>query len=426
MLTALVQGYWVRRNLRALLLREVRHPLTRLLLAVIGIAGILLLTGGWQFMWAGQPIRVTASLNLAYACFAILCARITLIWWRNENNIRSFVDDRGRQLLYYHLLPVAAWLLLPQKFQYFLRLLSPMNSSEGQRATYWSWETMLFYPRAIVTEYHDNAGLALAAVSLTLLAFMRVFRLSAHARLLLLFLSISAILTTFHPNHQSRYLHTWTPLLWVAGGIGLASVLEQILRVRFIGVAVSSGILAALIAGLAVKPLAFTFAGRGSTDLGPQVGTALDLSDYYLPRVGCYSHVSIFSTVPMHQFASWTYLQHYPSQRGNLQVGLKRFSDSVMLNQMQFGEWLAQTPTQAIVFIDSPPGSFFYWKGEDHYQQYRDLVQSQALFREVERQVFPRYGSTVSILVREEEGKSPLRCKTHPSSHSFITPIEAH
>jgi hypothetical protein len=402
---------WVHGDLQALLLREVRHPLTKLLLGVIGITGILLVSGGWEFSWADKPVRVTASLNLAYACFLILSTKMALNWWRNDYDIRSFVGNRGRQLLYCHLLPETAWLLLPQKLQYFLRYVSPANSSLAQRAVYWSWGTLLFYPRAIVTDYHDHAWLALAVFALAVVAFLRVFQLGPGARLVLLSLAVWAVLATLHPNHDSRFLHTSVPLLWIAGAVGLSSILEQLLRGRPLRTRVSSAILAALIAVLTVKPLTFAFAGRGSASAASEVPTALDLSDYYLPRIGCYADVSIFSTVSFYLFAWWTYLERYPSQRRNLTVGLNRFGDSPLLNQMRFDEWLRHTPAQAIVLIDIPPGNFFYWKGEDRYQQYRDLVQSQALFREVERRIFPQYGATVSILVRSEDGKSSLRCK---------------
>jgi hypothetical protein len=58
-----------------------------------------------------------------------------------------------------------------------------------------------------------------------------------------------------------------------------------------------------------------------------------------------------------------------------------------------------------------PPESFFYWAGEEHLQQYRELVRSQAMFHEVERRVFPEYGATVSILVRPGQDAGRLRCE---------------
>jgi hypothetical protein len=274
----------------------------------------------------------------------------------------------------------------------------------------------LFYPRAIVTDYHDHAWLALAVFALAVVAFLRVFQLGPRARLVLLSLAVWAVLATLHPNHDSRFLHTSVPLLWIAGAVGLSSILEQLLRGRPLRTRVSSAILAALIAVLTVKPLAFAFYGRGSASAASEVPTALDLSDYYLPRIGCYAHVSIFSTVPLYQFAWWTYLHRYPSQRGNLTVGLDRFGDSAVVNQMRFGEWLGHTSTQAIVFIDIPPRTLFYWQGEERYQQYRNLLQSQTLFREVERRVFPQYGSAVSILVRGEDDTSPLGCSYEQGS----------
>ena len=422
-ITTTLQRRWAQGDIQRLLLSEIRHPLTWVLAAVVGIAALLLLTGEWEFWWAGRRVRLRASLNLAYLFFLILCIRMGLIWWRNDHSIRSLVDNRVRPLIWCHVLPVTAWLLWPQKLRSLLTILSPKNAYEAQLATYWSWDTLLFYPRAIATEYHANSLAASAAFALAALAFIRVSRLTAYGRLVLLFLTASAILTTLHPNHQSRYVHTWVPLLWIAGAAGLASILEQIARLRSTGIRVSSGILAVLIAAILIEPLVPAPAGRGVTDATPKLATALDLSDYYLPRVGCYEHLSIFATVPIYFFASWSYLQRYPTRRSSLAVGLKNFGSSEALNQMRFVEWLERTRSEAIVLIDIPPGSFFYyahWPGEEQHQQYRELVESQKLFSEVERRVFSQYGTTVKILVRQEDGKSQVRCNDDQASDSGL------
>ncbi|MDE2484643.1 MAG: hypothetical protein KGL32_05255 [candidate division NC10 bacterium] len=408
-----LQHHWSQKDLQALLSRELRHPVGLGLAGIIGVAVLLLLTGGWEFFWAGQRIKVKASLNLAYIFFVLLCMRAAVICWRNRFTLRSLVGNRGMQLIRYHLLPVTAWLLWPEKLKHLLQFLSPTNAYMTQRAGYWGWETLLFYPRAVATEYHDGLWTALAVFSLTLFAFACASRFTPHARLIFLSLGMSAILTTIHPNHQSRYLHTWIPLLWVAGTIGLASILHPFAGARLIGVTASSGILAALIAASAMRPVTFAFTGRGFTDARPEVATALDLSDYYLPRIRAAQHVSIFATVPIYNFASWSYLQRYPDRRGGLTVGLKKFGESAASNRIAFDEWLKETRSEAIVFIDIPPGSFFYyshWPGEEQHQQYRELVQSQSLFCEQERLAFPQYGSTVSILVRGEQVTSELRC----------------
>ncbi len=414
-ITAGLRRRWAQGDIRALLLGEICHPLTWAVAALAGVTALLLLTGGWEFWWAGQRVRVKASLNLGYGFFLLLGVRTALLWWRNEHNIRSLVDDRAKQLARWHLLPVTAWLLWPHKLGSVLRTLGPTNSEPWQRAVYWRWDTVLFYPRAIAREYHANSWTALAAIALALVAFCRVARLTAQGRLVLLFLTTSAILTTLHPNHQSRYVHTWISLLWIAGAIGLASTLDQAARARCFRVTrgtVSAGVLAMFIAAMAIEPLALVFAGRRVTDARPQVATALDLSDYYLPRVACYEHVAIFATVPIYHFAWWSYLQRYPARRGTLAVSLEKFGDSAALNQRWFMEWLDRTPTEAMVFIDIPPGSVFYsvWPGEERFQQYRELVEGQTVFREAARQVFPQYGSTVRILVRTQEGTSRVRC----------------
>jgi hypothetical protein len=176
------------------------------------------------------------------------------------------------------------------------------------------------------------------------------------------------------------------------------------------GRVISCGICGVLILTLAAPALSWVFAHRSSQGRGPQPPTALDLSDYYLPRIGCYAHVTIFATVGVEAFAAWTYLQRYPAQRRSLSIVSQRFGEPAEAKSGQFREWLQQTPTQALVFIDATRESLFYLPEAEHFQQYRELVRSQAVFHEVERRIFPQYGTTVSILVRPGQDEPCLRC----------------
>ena len=401
---------WIRGGLRANVARELRHPATWLLSGLVAFAGLLMLAGRQEFFWAGRRVTKSAPLDLVYAFFVILCMRAGFLFWRRRLEIRGRVGEGVWQLILSHGLPVIAWLLWPQKLLTILWYLSPMNSASVQRSTFWTWETLWYYPRAIVTEYHDSTWTAVAALALLLLAYLRAFRLPSHARLVLFFLAVAAISTTLHPNHQSRYVHPWLALLWIAGAIGLASVVGDATRQNRGGVALRFGLIGLFILAVAANPVSFAFARPSVTRGRPDLPTALDLSDYYLPRIGCHRYVSIFATVPLDFFAHWTYLQQYPGQRDHVALVMKKLTDPYGVNQSRFAEWLVRSPTEAIVFIDVPPGSVFYWPGDERYQQYRTLLQSQGLFREVEGRGFPQYGATVRILVRTDRARPPRLC----------------
>jgi hypothetical protein len=114
---------------------------------------------------------------------------------------------------------------------------------------------------------------------------------------------------------------------------------------------------------------------------------------------------------PWTPLTGWTYLERYPAQRHHLRIVMKKLTDRAGTNSNPFEAWIRQTSTQAVVFIDIPPGSTFYWSGDDHFQQFRTLIKSQTVFHEVEHKTFPQYGSTVSILVRHENMNSRLSCQ---------------
>ena len=386
-------------RLRSFLSSEARQPLSWILGAILASAGLLFAFGKREIFGGGERISSRASLDLLYGAFVVLSLRMALSAWRHRAEIHTRWDVRWRQLLLFHLLPVTVWLLWPMKLQNLLFFLGPSNASPAQRARHLGWESVAYYPRAVLAEFHDDRLAGLFVVGLALCAIAGVSRLGRDARSLLGWMAVSALLLALHPNQQSRYLLTWIPFLWIAAALGLALLAELLAGHGRLGRVISGALPAFVVLALAI-PLGRTFLDRGRRATEERPPTALDLSEYYLPRIGNSPHVTVLSTVSLEGFFQWTYLERYPTQRANLRPAMTKLGGCSGVDPVEFSRWLDQTPTQTIVFVDVPPGSFFSWEGEEGCQQYRELLRSQTLFREVERRSFARYGCTVSIFLR--------------------------
>lgn len=413
-----LRQYWTRGDLRACLSSAARRPLNWLLMGIAALAGLLLVAGKQEFFQHGYRVTTKASLDLIYLLYVLLWVQVAPRWWRQRRMIQVRVGEGAWRVICFHLLPVSVWLLWPSKLQRLLWYVSPFDSSELQRATYLNWDAIRSYPLAVLMEYHESLWVALVVIALALYALWRVAQLGRHVRVVLVFLAVSALLTILHPNQQNRFVHTWVPSLWIAAAIGFASLLGHFSRAGVIGRGISGGILALSLVAFGLKAGAFAVADPAASHQKRKPRTALDLSDYYLPRIGCYDQVSIFATVPLGAFATWTYLERYPTQRANLAVVMNKLGGSAESNSRRFAEWVTQTSAQAIVFVDVPIGSFFYFPGEDGHQRFRDAVRSQIVFQEAEQRTFPEYGATVSILVRNAGGKTQYPCSDDVSSDS--------
>jgi hypothetical protein len=140
---------------------------------------------------------------------------------------------------------------------------------------------------------------------------------------------------------------------------------------------------------------------RGLQPSDPPAST-LDLTGYYLPRLAGVRHVAVLSTMPMKHLARWTFLEQGGS-RDRLELEVKGFGDSPEENRRAFAAWLRTTHCDRLVFVDVPPGSYFYEQtGSAGYEQLRELLAQQRVFHEVEGRDFPRYGCRVSVWERRE------------------------
>src|SRR5262245_41440406 len=99
---------------------ELRHPLNWVAFTSLVLMSIVILTGGWRFELWGKPVSVRSHHNFLQVAYAAFFIR-GLVWWKKSGRAWSQkLDFRCRQLLLWHLWPVALWLLLPKRLAYFL------------------------------------------------------------------------------------------------------------------------------------------------------------------------------------------------------------------------------------------------------------------------------------------------------------------
>ena len=205
---------WPRR-----LLGQFCRPLNYVLIVILGGAAVLMLHGDHPFPWRGQEVMLYPPHNVIHAAYIVFFLRIVW-WWRQEGlDWSRGLDVRVRQLITWHAWPVAGWFLLPKHLSYFVWFLSPANAGAEQRSSL--LEGLAFYTPCVIRDYHQAFGWAVLAGVLVIAALVASRRLSPGGQVILWLFLLGAVLTALHPNHKSRYVHSWLAAGWVAAGIAL-------------------------------------------------------------------------------------------------------------------------------------------------------------------------------------------------------------
>ncbi|MGH7844930.1 MAG: hypothetical protein ACREQW_07155 [Candidatus Binatia bacterium] len=372
---------------------ELQNPLAIIALTSLCLMLIVVLTGGWKFELWGKTVSIRSHHNFLQVAYGALFLR-ALLWWRKNGRAwKQRADFPGRQLVLWHVWPVAIWLVLPKRLGYFLYFLSPANGPNSPASFWWGLD---FYWRSLQEDYHTGMLSAVLAAGLLLVGTLGVRRLKPGALALVLFVILAAFLTIAHPNRKSRFLHSWVPAAWVLTGVGASLLLCGFATGRRRALTAT-----AVVGLLGFWQLADPFTPGHSPEAGHRdlQQSPLDLSDFYLPYLSHSRHVTLFATVPVKHFAQWTFFENY-KDRHRLRVFMDEFGPSREENRIRFQKWLRATRSDTIVFLDVPPGSPLYFPGEDFYQQYRDLLSSQSVFRPFQQRFFSQYGCTVSIWMR--------------------------
>ena len=374
---------------------QARHPLTYLFLGIVVLVAFLFAKGPTSVQVAGNRVSLYPPNNLVTVGYAIALLRLILAARRPHSTWIARLTAPARQLLWWHVLPVGLSFLLPQRLSAFLWYLGPTNYGDAPVRD--PIHAGAFYLATLSEDYH--AGVWSVVLVLGLLSAAAFFsrNMGPDGRAVLFVVLIGAVLVILHPNQKSRFLHSWVAVAWVAAGIGFACSLRSRILNGLPGLRVVFAL--GFVAILSWGHYADWFAPGHSPEVGHRNSTAslLDLTDTYLPYVADSQRLTFFTTVPAGSVLQWTYLERYHRRNAVEVVQWGAGATAVQLRD-RFRAWLASTQSDTIIFVDIPPGSYFFADvGQETYGGLEELLAEQTVFRQSHRWDLARYGCRITL-----------------------------
>jgi hypothetical protein len=296
----------------------------------------------------GRAVSLYPPSNLLTLAYALLFVRMALIWRDRRGELETVLGVPGRALLCWHMLPIAVSFLIPKRLGTFVWFVSPLNAQmpfdliHGLRL-YWGG-----FSEGFVVSW----SLAVAVLLLTLVGLtqLRALALSARTVLVLAFLSLAAVL--LHPQHQARFLTNWIFSIWIAAGLGVATLIAWLTsagtrRLRIVVAAVSVTAFVAM--NVLVRPSPNVRehairAGKGPTDL--------DLMRPYIAELDNAREIMVAPTFGTSQLFAWMLRERQGRRVLVTRPWIMRSErDSV---RRQMADAIASTKADVIVVIEDP------------------------------------------------------------------------
>jgi hypothetical protein len=389
-----IRQFFARIPWEAWLRAQFRHPLTYVLPPVLALLAFSYLHGG-TIQIGGQRITFDAPYNLVHVTFILLLARV-LPWWRKSG--REAVNRLGPplpQLVAWHVYPLCAWFLWPQRLGYFLWYLfrdhgveqAPEGLASGP-AYYW---------QHLGVDYHLNRTSLFIAAALAAVAVLCWRRLRPGAVAVLVLVVVAGALTFHHPTHRSRFVHSWIAAGWVAAGIGLAQLIYSRPLVR--RPALSPLLAATALTGLVGSQLPGILRANDAPEGGPhpKMPSMLAVTDAYLPALDDCRRPAIFANLPVKFLTGWTLLERH-GKHLDLVSELRGFGSSVEADRELFNNWLRSTACDAVVLLEFSPSSVCYEAVPfPDYRIIRERMTADPSFIESTHRELTSYGCTVTV-----------------------------
>ncbi|RZA22493.1 MAG: hypothetical protein EOP10_15330 [Proteobacteria bacterium] len=184
---------------------------------------------GLRFEVFGQLVVIQKAFgNPLYLLLAIVLVRN---WIRNRDLLKLYARSIGsapepiRSLLRFDILPALVWMSYPV---FFLHFFLYMFNEKTRHNSFWSLETLTFYPGAILRSYSPSPVLGAISCVLFVLMLVSLKKLPKISRFVTCLALFNLFLTVIHPNYQIRYLMTFIPLLYLTTALAIAHALELI------------------------------------------------------------------------------------------------------------------------------------------------------------------------------------------------------
>lgn len=376
--------FWVLNNLW-------RHPLHYPLLGLMTLMVAFRIFGTFRIPFGDSGVVVN-GIDLPATLFCWCFAIRVLDWWFRERGNRLFGRvPRVRSLISWHLIPVLAWFMIPQRAGLFLTYLTrDHGSGESGNGLV---ERLTAYVETMALHYHGNWALFGSSVFLVIFAFAGLRRLKKGGEIVLWVILVSVVLTAIQPCCRSRFLHSWMVLFWAGAGIGSAILAKKLSGLLFIkGIRLVPIGVSALLVVLAWPIL-------GKSGQAPESGirnqgtSALALAETVLGDFQAQGKVAILSNQPMKFYAMWTY------QQAIRQTEKVETETHFRANTVEaFEQWLAKAGCESVVWIDVKPlPGMAFVKPDGSEQNLLAVLQQQHLLNPVEFHLIPELGCTVTV-----------------------------
>jgi hypothetical protein len=361
-LRAALRQRLTRTGVRAWLAAQVRHPLTYPLLAAFALAFRVQFGGPVSLRLAGRAVTVGSLAFPAELCFVLLLARVGPWWWRTGRVMAAELPIPARQLVHWHLYPLALWFLWPRRLSVFIWYVTCTHHGRAGDSSPWLG-SLPYYWQCLGQDYHANWLSLLLVLGLIGLALLcrRGWRTGGGA--VFVFIAVAALMTNYHSANRSRFLHSWLAGAWVAAGAGAALATQQLVaRMRSSrGAGPSSAALRLLPAGLLAAGVVGLALIQGSalTDLGhaeeggpkPERPDLLGLADAVVPELVRAEHPALAASAPFEILLDWRLGEGRGTLR-RLLVPPRELLAPVPGEELD--AWLGLHGCDALLLIDAP------------------------------------------------------------------------
>ncbi len=334
------------------ILAQAFQPLNYPLFACGALMLLFRLLGPYEIPLPGKRVEIR-SLDLIATLFCWSLLLRVAPWWIATGSkwVRIHLPRLGT-IISFHLIPVIAWFLIPQRAGLFLSYLT-RDHGAGESGTGLA-ERLGAYANALALHYHGSWILCFVAAGLALIAATQCRRLAPGAAFLLATMAVALLLTAMQPCCRSRFLHSWLAIVWVASGMGAAQLASLLSRIPLRRLAPIYPLAAA--AGLvALAGPAFWQLGQApESGLKEDRQSVLDLADTYLQDLGATGKIAILSNQPIKFFAKWTWQQKNRQTEKVESEALDFASQPGAIDQ-----WLDKVRCETVVWIDVGASSPF-------------------------------------------------------------------
>ena len=213
-------------NVRVLARSAIRDPLLIVLVLIIAALTFLFVRGGLTVF--GRNVSYNSPINLTELAYDVLFVRLLVAWHKHRDAIRLALGVPGRELLAWHLMPVAVSFLVPKRLTAFLWFVGPANGGRSFDAV----DGIRTYYVAFTEGFHAAPSIAFLVLGLAVIAIGHLRQLPAGARAIVALALLSFVAVVIHPQHQGRFLASWLFAVWILAGAGAANIFGLLVPTR--------------------------------------------------------------------------------------------------------------------------------------------------------------------------------------------------